>query len=228
VGNHFRDKLQSLPAITFIETRQRVQQEAFAHISEELAAYQVETKGVYIQDVVLPDELVKVLTQREIANQEIHTFEMQRAAQEQRVSMEAAKGTADMQAQLAQSRVNVDIATNNASAQKAKADGEATYIRETGAAKGVEVEAVGLAHAKAYQSQVEALGQNATAIVNAITALAERGAKFVPDIMVMGGSNGQGGSSLDGLAATLMKYLGSAMKDPEPTVRPANPPKPGS
>lgn len=227
VGNHFRDRLQSLPAITFIETRQKVQQDAFAHISEQLAAYKVETRGVYIQDVVLPEELVKVLTQREIANQEIHTFEMQKAAQEQRVTMEAAKGTADMQAQLAQSRVNVDIATNNATAQKAKADGEATYIRETGAAKGVEVEAVGLAHAKAYQSQVEALGQNATAIVNAITALAERGAKFVPDIMVMGGSGGQGGSSLDGLAATLMKYLGNAMKDPTPTPRPANPPKPG-
>ena len=54
VGNHFRDKLQSMPAITFIETRQEVQQEAFEHISEQLAQYQVETKGVYIQDVILP------------------------------------------------------------------------------------------------------------------------------------------------------------------------------
>lgn len=206
VGNHFRDKLQSMPAVTFIETRQQVQQEAYAHISDQLGEYQVETKGVYIQDVVLPPDLVAVLTQREIANQEIQTFEKQRAAQDQRISMEQSKGTADMQGQLAESKVNVDIATNNANAQKAKADGEATYIRETGKAKGAEVEAVGLARAKAFQAQVQALGQNPTALVNAVTVLAERNAKFIPEILVMGGA-GSGGS-LDGLAATLMKYLG--------------------
>ncbi|MEN6519821.1 MAG: SPFH domain-containing protein [Armatimonadota bacterium] len=206
VGNHFRDKLQSMPAVMFIETRQKVQQEAFALISQQLAEYQVETKGVYIQDVVLPEDLVMVLTQREIANQEIQTFEKQRAAQDQRISMEQAKGTADMQASLAQSKVNVDIAMNNANAKKAEADGESTYIRQTGAAKGAEVEAVGLARAKAFQEQVQALGQNPTALVNAITVLAERNAKFMPEILVMGG-NGSGGS-LDGLAATLMSYLG--------------------
>lgn len=207
VGNHFRDNLQNMPAVTFIETRQKVQQEAFAHISQQLAEYQVETKGVYIQDVVFPVDLVQVLTQREIANQEIQTFEKQRAAQEQRISMEQAKGTADMQGQLAQSKVNVDIATNNANAQIAKADGEATYIRETGKAKGAEVEAVGLARAKAFQAQVQALGQNPTALVNAVTVLAERNAKFIPEILVMGGSGG-GSGPIDGLAASLMKYLG--------------------
>lgn len=233
VGNHFRDKLQSMPAVTFIETRQAVQQEAFAHISRQLGEYQVETKGVYIQDVVLPESLVEVLTQREIANQEIQTFEKQRAAQEQRISMEQAKGTADMQGQLAQSRVNVDIATNNANARIAAAEGEATYIRETGKAKGAEVEAVGLARAKAFQAQVQALGQNPTALVNAVTVLAERNAKFVPDILVMGGAGGSG-SSIDGVAASLMKFLGglgggSAAPAPEtPSEAPAEPSSEGS
>lgn len=227
VGNHFRDNLQNMPAVTFIETRQKVQQEAFAHISGQLAEYQVETKGVYIQDVVFPVDLVMVLTQREIANQEIQTFQMQKSAQEQRISMEQAKGTADMQGQLAQSKVNVDIATNNANAQIAKADGEATYIRETGTARGAEVEAVGLARAKAFQAQVQALGQNPTALVNAITVLAERNAKFVPDILVAGGG---GGGSIDGLAASLMKYLGGAPGGAAPAApsggKPADPPAP--
>jgi len=202
VGNHFRDKLQSMPAIKFIETRQQVQQEAFEYIKDKLAEYQVETKGVYIQDVILPDALVKVLTEREIANQEIQTYQRQKEAQEQRIAMEQAKGTADMQASLARARVGVEIAANNAQARKAEAEGEATYIRETGAAKGAEVEAVGLARAKAYKAQVEALGQIPTAIVNAITALAESRVKFVPDILVTGG-----GSAIEGLAGTLMRYL---------------------
>ena len=219
VGNHFRNKLQSMPAITFIETRQQVQIEAFEHISAQLAEYQVETKGVYIQDIILPEDLVKVLTQREIANQEIQTFQKQQAAQETRIEMEQAKGTADMQSKLASSRVNVEIETNNATAQKAKADGESTYIRQTGAAKGAEVEAVGMARAKAYQAQVEALGQNATTLVNAVTVLAEKGAKLVPDTLVMGG--GQGSGSFDGIAATLMKFLSSKSIDskPEPPTK---------
>jgi regulator of protease activity HflC (stomatin/prohibitin superfamily) len=205
VGNHFRDKLQSMPAIKFIETRQHVQEEAFVHIREQLDQYQVETKGVYIQNVNLPAEMVSVLTQREIANQEIETFQKQRMAQQERIAMEHAKGTADMQSNLAKSKVGVDIKTNDSAARKAEADGESTYIRQTGAAKGAEVEAVGLARAKGFVAQVEALGPNATAIVNTVGQLAESRTKFVPEVLVTGG--GGGGGALDGLAGALMRYL---------------------
>jgi hypothetical protein len=220
VGNHFRNKLQSMRAVEFIETRQMVQQEAFAHIKPQLDQYEVETKGVYIQDVIFPQDLVIVLTQREIANQEIQTFQKQKQAQDQRIEMEQAKGTADMQADLAKSRVGVDIQTNRALARKAEADGEATYIRETGMAKGAEVQAVGLARATAYKEQVSALGQVPTTVVNAITALAERNARFVPNILVLGGGST---GSLDGLASALMGYLtnlrpGESAGDAMPTA----------
>src|SRR5246500_1064621 len=47
VGNHFRDKLQAMPAIDFIEKRGEVQAEAQAHIGDKLKEYRVETRGVY-------------------------------------------------------------------------------------------------------------------------------------------------------------------------------------
>ncbi len=223
VGNHFRDKLQSMPAIRFIETRQQVQEEAFTHISEQLAQYQVETRGVYIQDVVLPEDLVHVLTQREIANQEIETFRKQRAAQEERIQMEHSKGTADMQADLARSKVGVNIKSNNAEARIAEANGESEYIRKTGAAKGAEVEAVGLARAKGYEAQVQALGANVTALVNVINALAESGARFVPEVLVTSGSNGHG--ALDGLAATAMQWLKGAAAEAQKPELPRKEPR---
>jgi hypothetical protein len=204
VGNHFRDKLQSMPAIRFIETRKEVQVQAFEHIRTELEQYQVETRGVYIQDVILPEDLVKVLTEREIANQEIETFKRQREAQDQRINMEHARGTADMQSQLAKSAVGVEIEKNNAGARKAQADGESVYIRETGAARGAEVEAVGLARAKGYESQVKALGPASTALVNALNALAESRVRFVPEVLVSGG-NGSG--ALEALAGVLTRYF---------------------
>lgn len=201
VGNYFRDKLQSMPAIKFIETRQTVQEEATTFITGHLADYNVETKGVYIQDVILPQTLVEVLTSREIANQQIATYEKQQAAQNQRIAMEQATGTADMQKQLAQSAVGVQIKTNNAEARKAEAAGEAAYIEQTGTAQGAQVRAIGLARAEAFKEQVAALGPDNTALVNGITALADRGIPVVPGILV----SGEGGNALSGLAAVLMQ-----------------------
>ena len=199
-------------AIQFIETRQEVQQEAFKHIQAQLAQYDVETRGVYIQDVVLPADLVKVLTEREIANQQIATFQKQEEAQKGRVAMEKAKGTADMQSSLARSEVEITIKENNAKARKAEADGEATFTAQTGAAKAAEVEAVGLAKAKAYKEQVSALGQGQTALVNVADVLSRGTLPFMPSILVTGG-NGDGPAA-NGLMATLTALFAKSLKTP--------------
>jgi regulator of protease activity HflC (stomatin/prohibitin superfamily) len=204
VGNHFRNRLQAMPAVKFIETRQSVQIDAFNYIKEQIDQYHVETRGVYIQDVTFPPEMVKVLTEREIANQEVETYKRQKEAQDQRIETEHARGTADMQTDLARSKVGVEIKTNNSVARKAEADGEATYIRETGAAKGAEIEAVGLARARGYEAQVAALGPEVTALVNSVNALAESRVRFTPEILVMDGGSGGGWS---GVAGALMGFL---------------------
>jgi len=209
VGNHFRNKLQSMPAVSFIATREAVQKGAFEYVKDELAKYRVETRGVYIQAVVLPEQLVEVLTQREIANQQIETFKMQKSAQDQRTETEKAKGTADMQADLAKSQVGVDIQSNRTAARKMEAQGEATFIEQTGAAQGAEVRAVGLARAEAYERQVAALGQNATAVVNAVEALSKSNVPFMPNTLVMGGSDG--GGTLGGVLALLMRQIDAGL-----------------
>lgn len=206
VGNLFRDKIGGMEAIKFIQTRQTVQEEAFDYIQKKLADYEIETRGVYIQDVIYPVELVTVLTQREVAHQEVETFKMQRQAQDQRIETEKARGTADMQAPLAQSAVGVEIKKNNAEARKAEADGEATYIERTGTAQGAQVRAIGLARAEAYRKQVEALGQGATALVNSVDALSKSCVPFMPNTLVVG-SSGSGGGVLEGLAGLLMNKL---------------------
>lgn len=205
VGNHFRDKLQSMPAVQFIETRQRVQEEAYAHIKGKLDEYVVETRGVYIQDVVLPKQLVDVLTAREIANQQIETYVKQEEAQGKRIAMEKATGLANMQADLAKSEVTIVIRKNEADARVAQAIGEATYIEKTGDAEGAKTRAIGTANAEAYKAQVDALGQTPTAWVNIARVLADQKIKIVPDILVMGGA--EKGGAAEGLMATLMGLL---------------------
>ncbi|MGE5138255.1 MAG: SPFH domain-containing protein, partial [Rudaea sp.] len=222
VGNHFRDKLQSMPAVTFIETRQEVQNKALDLITEKLSVYQVETKGVYIQDVVFPAELVKVLTSREIANQEIETYRKERQAEDERIEMEKAKGTADMQKELAASKVGVDIQRNNAEARKATADGESTYLERVGNAKGAEPRSVGLANAEAYAKQVQALGMQGTMLVNIANALSHSQQPFMPGILVNGG-----GGALDALAAALTgKFSGNGGTGDSGTKSPSSPKAP--
>src|SRR6266852_445319 len=212
VGNHFRNTLQVLEAVRFIETRDAVQAAAFDAISRYLAAYEVETRGVYIQDVTFPEELVAVLTRREIANQEKATFEEQKDAQTVRIDLEKARGTADMQAALAQAQVSVDINRARANARKAEADGEAAYVRVTGEAEGsrrraiglgdaAAVKALGLAKARGYDAQVRSLGATPTAAVAIANALSEGKLDVMPEVLVTGGG------AIEGLAASFMRSL---------------------
>lgn len=148
---------------------------------------------------------------------------MQKAAQDQRIETEKAKGTADMQADLAKSQVGVDIQNNRTAARKKEAEGEATFIEQTGAAQGAQVRSVGLAHAEAYQRQVAALGANATAMVNAVEALSRSSVPFMPNTLVMSGGSG---GSLDGVLAMLMRQMGDGVppKPPQAVGPPTLPP----
>ena len=231
VGNHFRNTLQALEAVKFIETRREVQAAAFEAITRYLSQYEVETKGVYIQDVAFPESLVVVLTQREIANQEKATFEEQQRAETSRIEMEKAKGTANMQSQLAGAQVGVQIKTNEAQAREAEARGEAAYVQLTGEAEGARRQAIGLGEAKAtealglaraigFNAEKEALGGPATAVVAVANAVADGHITVVPEVLVTGG----GGGSFDGLAATLMRYLGTNGSGAGKATRTVDPP----
>jgi hypothetical protein len=171
---------------------------------------------------------VTVLTQREIANQEKATFAEEERAQTARVEMEKAKGTADMQALLAQSQVSIDIRKNEAASREAQAQGEAAYVELTGRAEATKVEAIGLAQAKAtealglaraegFKAQKAAVGETATALVAVANAVADGHITIVPEVLVTGG-----GGSLDGLAATLMRTLrnggGNGLGSPGPSA----------
>lgn len=213
VGNYFRNKLQTLGATEFIEKRDEVQSAAEAYIQSYLSRYEVETRGVYIQDVVFPADLVEVLTSREIAAQEKATFAQQRTAQEARVSLEQQRGVADMQAQLAQANVSVEIERSRAEAARARADGEASVITVTGAAEATRTrdigsasaaaeEALGLARAKGFDAQRRAIGSDQTALVAALREVAAGHVKIVPDVQVSGESG-----VIGGLGALLMRSL---------------------
>lgn len=213
VGNHFRDKLQGMPAVDFISKRAAVQTEAEAHIRQKLLGYRVETPGVYIQDVALPDDLVKVLQDREIATQNKATFKAEQEAQSERIALEASRGQADMQGELARSDVGIKIAENGAKAVMATADGTAYELKKVGEAAAVKTKAEGLAVAVGLDAQQKAIGRDQTALVNVVKALADGKQRFVPENLALSlGTDGAGGFSA--LVPQLMGYLSGAAAKP--------------
>jgi hypothetical protein len=208
VGNHFRDKLQSMPAIDFIEKRQDVQRQAQEHITAKLKEYRVETRGVYIQDVIFPQQLVEVLTAREIANQQQETYKAEERAQGQRLQLEQSRGKADMQSELARSSIGIDIARNKAQGVEAEADGESYRLDKVGRASAVKTEADGLAIAKGLEAQQLAVGKDQTAVINVVRALSGGSQRFVPEnlALTLGGDAGFGGG-LNALIPLLMRWL---------------------
>ena len=186
----------------------------FTAVTQYLGLYEVETKGVYIQDVVFPPELVTVLTKREIANQEKATFAEEERAETARVEMEKAKGTADMQAQLAQSQVSIDIRKNEAAGHakrrrrvKRPTSSSPVGPRRRRSKRSVSreakaTEALGLARAEGFKAQKIAVGEMATALVAIANAVADGHITVVPEVLVTGG-----GGAFEGLAATLMRTL---------------------
>ena len=211
VGNHFRDKLQSMPAIDFIEKRQDVQAQAQEHITQKLKEYRVETRGVYIQDVIFPPQLVDVLTAREIANQQQETYKAEERAQSQRLELEQARGKADMQSELARSSVGIDIARNKAQGVQAEADGESYRLEKVGRAGAVKTEADGLAIAKGLEAQQQAIGKDQTALINTVRALAAGQQRFMPENLAL--TMGEGG--LSGNLAALVPQLMQRLARPE-------------
>ena len=207
VGNHFRDKLQSMPAIDFIEKRQEVQAQAQDHITQKLKDYRIETRGVYIQDVVFPQQLVDVLTTREIANQQQETYKAEEKAQGQRLQLEQTRGKADMQSELARSAIGIDIAKNKAQGVQNEADGESYRLEKVGRASAVKTEAEGLAIAKGLEAQQLAIGKDQTALVNVVRALASGAQRFMPENLALTVGDGGLGANLNALVPLIMGRL---------------------
>lgn len=158
IGNYFRNAAQSSDVIGFLKERSTRQQEAKSAISDALQQYNVGAVETLIGDIVPPEELMKTLTDRKIAEQEQVTYETQRLAQVNRQQLEQATAMANTQAQVVDAERQVSIADFNANAAAKKADGEgrATVIRAEAEAKAKIANANADAEATKVKGQAEA------------------------------------------------------------------------
>jgi uncharacterized membrane protein YqiK len=215
IGNYFRNAAQGSDIIDFLKNRSTRQNEARAAISDALAEYNVGAVDTLIGDIVPPEQLMKTLTDRKLAEQERVTFETQRQAQAVRQELEQATALAATQAKVVDAERQVAIAGFNAlatvksaegagQAKKINAEADANVLRTVGEAQAAKTKAVGAADAEVIRLKIGSMEAGNYAVVQVAEALAKSGNKLVPDI-VAGGSDGKHGTLVDVLLAGLIR-----------------------
>lgn len=230
IGNYFRNAAQNSDVIDFLKKRSERQEEARQSIKQALEDYNINAVNTLIGDINPPEELMKTLTDRKIAEQEKITFERQCTAQEERQKLEQATALANTQAKVVDSERQVAIAGFQADAFIKKAEGDAksktinakadaevkTTIADAdakvlmmvGDAEGKKITAVGIAEAEVIRKKTEAMDQSNYAVVEVAKALATNNIKLVPEIIVNGSGNngnGSGGTLVDVLLANMLR-----------------------
>ena len=214
IGNYFRNAAQNSDVIEFLKSRTERQADAKKQIGEALDDYNVGAVDTLIGDIAPPDELMKTLTDRKIAEQERVTYETQRQAEIVRKELQQARAVADTQAKVVDSERSVAIAEFAAQASIRRAEGEArartaiaeadaAVIKMVGGAEAEKTQKIGLAEAAVIKQKVEATSQDNFVAIEVARALAGSGQKLVPDIMAGAGSGNS--SIIELLAASMFK-----------------------
>ena len=215
IGNYFRNAAQNSDIIEFLKNRTARQGEARESISAALTEYNVGAVDTLIGDIVPPDELMRTLTDRKIAEQERVTYETQRQAQAVRQELQQATALADTQARVVDAERKVTIAEfeANARVKSAKGDAEsktinakadAEVLRMVGEAEGGKILAVGSAEAKVIEQKVSSMEAGNYAVVQVAQALASGGIKIVPDIVAGSGADGVGSGLVNVLLGNML------------------------
>ncbi|MBP9112839.1 MAG: hypothetical protein KBF88_08515 [Polyangiaceae bacterium] len=173
IASHFRNAAQSVKALDLYTKRAELQAKAKEHIQNVLRTHHIESKDTMIADVVLPQELTRTVTDRQIAEQERITFATQKQAQEERKLLENAKAQANMQPQVVESERGVEISKNlaNAEIEKSTGDARAIELRAEGSAKATKLTAGASAEATKVNAIADAEAIEKKGIAQALVIL---------------------------------------------------------
>jgi len=206
IDSSFRNKAGEKKAIVFFQSRTELQAEALEHARKTFSEYHVEAQNLLVAYIDIPKQLLDTQTMKEIALQQQSQYQEQAKAQEENIAVQEKTARAEKQKDVIAAKLQIGInedlaeaAVKQAEGQKRSrilvAEGEASFILQTGNAEGAKQKAIGEGKAAGYEAQVKAMGQNNTALVNVVNNLGDNKTKIVPDILITSGGSESGGIS---------------------------------
>lgn len=161
-------------------------------------------REVRLGEPAIPPELLVAVRREQLATQLAKAFIQEQGAQQQRVSSEKAKATADQQAQLVQSEIEVQRSVQLAQAARNSGLGERDKLAAIAEGQKQQREVLGL-EATVKLRQFELLLQFAEKNPEVIAAMFNNAHKFVPQVTVGGGGSEAGiGGMLSALLGEML------------------------
>ncbi|MEP6938343.1 MAG: SPFH domain-containing protein [Rudaea sp.] len=228
VSAYFKNTAQTKTLIELLQQRADIQGQALAEMKDKFTAYNLELQEVLIGTPKSPvgngqiEQILAQLRDRQIAREQIETYERQEAAAVKERTLCEAAAIAAQQKGLTESRIAIEIAENKGLAEvktqtrQGEADAakirnvalaDAERIRAIGAANANRIELEGAATALAAQKQVEAYGGPEIRLAQEISAqithaIAEGKLPVVPQVVV--GGDGRNTNAIDAITGMIL------------------------
>jgi uncharacterized membrane protein YqiK len=223
VSAYFKNIGQKMTLIELLQNRAQIQEESAQQMKEKFATYSLELQEVLIGTPRAPqgdqtiENILIQLRSRQVAREQVTTYQEQEKAAVQERTLNEAKATAAAQTALTQSMIQIKVHENEGAAALARAQKDAETVKVTAAAVGEKsrlegqgeadrVLAIGGANAQATKLSVDAYGgpeyrlaeQNFARFAEALTKINQ---PIVPQFLMSGT---QGGESSGGLIPTAL------------------------
>lgn len=219
VAAYFKNIGQTKTLIELIQSRSEIQLRASTEMKEKFERYNLELEEVLIgtprgsEGDTRIENILTQLRDRQIAREQLETYESQRVAADKQRELEQSKATAAAQGDLTRSNINISVQENMGKAELAKsrqdadrvrtlASADADKIRMTAEAEAEREARVGIGKAIATEEQVNAYGgpqfQLAQEVTRQLALAIENGRiPLVPQTQLIMGS-GEGGDGMAG------------------------------
>lgn len=239
ISAYFKNIGQTKTLIELIQERNEIQAQSSREMKEKFGHYNLELEEVLIGTPASPrigNEIETILTQlrsRQIAREQLQTYETQQKAAEKEKELREAEAVAKQQTKLTESDINIRIQENQGKAELMKArqdaekiqklseadaykvkkqsEAEAFKIKVTAEAEADKEARVGISKAIAAKEQVNAYGGPQYKVINDVmssfaNAIKEGNIDIVPKTLInaSGGTEGTGTNAFESLIMLLL------------------------
>ena len=236
VSSYFKNIGQTMTLIERIQKRSEIQKQATEEMKTKFQNYNLELEEVLIGtpspngDKKI-EEILKQLSDRQLAKEKIETYNSQMKASEKEKELKDFQAKSEQQAELTKSEINIKIQDNvgkaelqkakqDAERQKTLADAESYKVKRLGEAQAEMKARLGIAQAIATKEQVNAYGGPQYQVIQDVMskftdAIKEGKINIVPNnVVTMGGSENSGNvNAVESLLAVLLsEKLGADFK----------------
>ena len=256
VSAYFKNIGQTRTLIELLQDRSAIQAQSSEEMKAKFALYSLDLQEVLIgtprpMKTGGDDQIERILTQlrqRQIADEQVGTYERQKIAAQKERELREAEACAKQQTAITESELSIQVQANAGKANLARSEQEADQTRTLASAEADRIRLlgegeakrvislavaeaerttkVGLAQAEAIRSQVEASGGARYQLTRQVAerfaeALEKSGVDVVPKVSISGAGTGAGGDAAGGsLVQGLLAMMLANNADDPPVRRP--------